>query len=503
MPESNTAEQDLQQLLLDGPNDIDSFLQLRSVQAQSAARRHELETLVVELAENPALGDTKLGKAAAALAVGVGLWALGRIEDALAALAAASGFEADYFVGRCYLEAGFYDRAAEALRSVTRAKAATKYVGALARAEAIARGGDPATALAELKALAKDHKDDPRVPYLMGVCHDLAGRHDDAIAAYEKAINIDPTFAHAIFRLGFNAALRGDDQKAREHYEAIVDDSPVYINALINLGCLYEDLRDYEKAIECFRRVLRMHPTHLRARLYLKDAHASLDTVYDEGRQRELDRQSKLLAIPITDFELTVRARNCLQHMNIYTLGDLVSHTEEELLAWKNFGDTSLQEIKEMLTVRNLHLGQTRDECLEIPSADELLAGEVPDHGGPVDEAVLLTPISDLNLSVRSRKCMERLGIATVGQLVAHAADELLASRNFGRTSLVEIAEKLTQLGLTLSEPEPPEGEGGEDEAEPEFDALAPEAPPEDLEEPEPAEDEAPADDEADDPDAE
>ncbi|NQT52749.1 hypothetical protein HQ576_11885, partial [bacterium] len=91
MPEANTAEQDLQQLLLDGPNDIDSFLQLRSVQAQSAARRRELETLVVELAENPALGDTKLGKAAAALAVGVGLWALGRIEDALAALAGASG----------------------------------------------------------------------------------------------------------------------------------------------------------------------------------------------------------------------------------------------------------------------------------------------------------------------------------------------------------------------------------------------------------------------------
>ena len=59
-------------------------------------------------------------------------------------------------------------------------------------------------------------------------------------------------------------------------------------------------------------------------------------------------------------------------------------------------------------------------------------------------------PIGDLALSVRSRKCMNRLQIQTIGQLLARTPDELLASRNFGVTSLNEIRLKLTEAGLRL-----------------------------------------------------
>ena len=59
-------------------------------------------------------------------------------------------------------------------------------------------------------------------------------------------------------------------------------------------------------------------------------------------------------------------------------------------------------------------------------------------------------PVSDLNLSVRARKCMNRLGINTLGELVQRTADELLESKNFGMTSLTEVREKLRQFGLTL-----------------------------------------------------
>ena len=58
--------------------------------------------------------------------------------------------------------------------------------------------------------------------------------------------------------------------------------------------------------------------------------------------------------------------------------------------------------------------------------------------------------VVDLNLSVRSRKCMARLNIQTVGQLTSRTADELLASRNFGVTSLNEIRAKLTEIGTRL-----------------------------------------------------
>ena len=59
-------------------------------------------------------------------------------------------------------------------------------------------------------------------------------------------------------------------------------------------------------------------------------------------------------------------------------------------------------------------------------------------------------PVSELNLSVRARKCMNRLNINSFGDLVRHTADDLLESKNFGMTSLNEVREKLRIYGLSL-----------------------------------------------------
>ena len=68
----------------------------------------------------------------------------------------------------------------------------------------------------------------------------------------------------------------------------------------------------------------------------------------------------------------------------------------------------------------------------------------------PDGQAVLDRPISDLNLSVRARKCMVRLGMTTIGELIRKTGDDLLECKNFGVTSLNEVREKLTQLSLKL-----------------------------------------------------
>ena len=68
-----------------------------------------------------------------------------------------------------------------------------------------------------------------------------------------------------------------------------------------------------------------------------------------------------MLDTPVTDFELSVRARNCLKKMNIRTLGDLLKVSEAELLSYRNFGETSLVEIKNMLSSKGLRLGQGVD----------------------------------------------------------------------------------------------------------------------------------------------
>jgi len=78
---------------------------------------------------------------------------------------------------------------------------------------------------------------------------------------------------------------------------------------------------------------------------------------------------------------------------------------------------------------------------------------------GEVDEAALEKPLADLELSERTSMCLGREGIKTIGELVSRTAEELLAIRNFGRTSLAEVTEKLAGLGLRLRQPQPEEAE--------------------------------------------
>ena len=58
--------------------------------------------------------------------------------------------------------------------------------------------------------------------------------------------------------------------------------------------------------------------------------------------------------------------------------------------------------------------------------------------------------MSEVALNVRSRRCIEQLGLVTVGELVQKSGEELLACPNFGQVSLNELKERLTELGLKL-----------------------------------------------------
>ena len=59
----------------------------------------------------------------------------------------------------------------------------------------------------------------------------------------------------------------------------------------------------------------------------------------------------------VDNLELTVRSANCLKHLDINYLGDLVQFSENELLRTPNLGKKSLTEIKELLEARGLRLG--------------------------------------------------------------------------------------------------------------------------------------------------
>jgi DNA-directed RNA polymerase subunit alpha len=56
---------------------------------------------------------------------------------------------------------------------------------------------------------------------------------------------------------------------------------------------------------------------------------------------------------PIEDLDLSVRAYNCLKRSNITKVGQILSMNEEDLLAVRNFGEKSLQELRERLLIKH------------------------------------------------------------------------------------------------------------------------------------------------------
>jgi DNA-directed RNA polymerase subunit alpha len=63
------------------------------------------------------------------------------------------------------------------------------------------------------------------------------------------------------------------------------------------------------------------------------------------------------LNMTLADLKLSVRAMNCLESENINTVRDLVSRNEDQLLEVRNFGETTLREVKEKLNELGLRLG--------------------------------------------------------------------------------------------------------------------------------------------------
>src|ERR1700734_2177022 len=188
-----------------------------------------------------------------------------------------------------------------------------------------------------------------------GTDSEKEGNHEKALDFYERALNENPDHELAAFRLAVLYDRRAEDAKAIELYERICTSAPVHLNALLNLAVLYEDNNHYDEAHRCLDAVLRTDPNHPRARLYMRDVESARSMYYDDDDRRGGNRNA-VLDIPVTDFELSVRSRNCLKKMNIRTLGDLLKTSEQELLSYKNFGETSLNEIKALLAQKGLRL---------------------------------------------------------------------------------------------------------------------------------------------------
>jgi len=74
------------------------------------------------------------------------------------------------------------------------------------------------------------------------------------------------------------------------------------------------------------------------------------------GSSLDMATEAKL-SMSLAELDLSVRATNCLESEEIHTVRDLVSKSEEELLEVRNFGETTLSEVREKLSDIGLKLG--------------------------------------------------------------------------------------------------------------------------------------------------
>jgi DNA-directed RNA polymerase alpha subunit len=131
-------------------------------------------------------------------------------------------------------------------------------------------------------------------------------------------------------------------------------------------------------------------------------------------------------AIRLDVARFSLRTRSVLENNNIATLGDLGRLSRKDLLTARNSGETVLDEILYVLCAPKTP-----------PQVNALLTAA---H----------VPIADVEISVRCRNELKKMGVETLADLSRMTKEELVASKGFGETSLAEIEELLNAHGLAL-----------------------------------------------------
>lgn len=439
---------DLTQVLAADDLTPESLLELRRTVHCSIEKRSQLEHLVADFGP---VAKKFSSENKAEVRRGSALWSLGRVEEAVKVLEPARASRERAFVLGCsFLDLGRAQDAQTMLKEALEAEsdnAPTK----LALLEARIKAGQYEDAEKMAGQMAKKFESSADYHYLQGLLRDMQGFYADAQEAYEKALELEPGHAKSLFRMAHMLDLRGEDARAVELYEQLRKMRPCNVNTMINLGTIYEDRGEYERAVECYKAVLEYYPNHSRAKLYYKDATASLSMFYDEDAARREQKMAQVLSQPVAEISCSPRVRTALQRLGVNTLGDLAAKSEEEFLGLPNFGRTSLREVKELLAAKGLSLvsgeGGTAAPAGEAPApAAPVAAGATP------NEETARKNLNEFEWSGRIRKVFEKLNLVNVGDLLKITEADLLKNKNLGMTSIKEIRKKLGQLGVAMRE---------------------------------------------------
>lgn len=113
---------------------------------------------------------------------------------------------------------------------------------------------------------------DAQLQYFIGLIRYSQNGNADALAAFRKAVSIDPKLAEAYYQAGETLARQDKDQEAIPEYQKAIELKPSYFDAWLGLGSAYFGMNNYPEAVRAFKEAARLKNTSIEAYINLGDA---------------------------------------------------------------------------------------------------------------------------------------------------------------------------------------------------------------------------------------
>jgi tetratricopeptide (TPR) repeat protein len=265
-----------------------------------------------------------------------------------------------------------------------------------------------------------------------GVAWSEKGDYDKAIQVYNEGIRIDPTYA-ALYALRGNAwSDKGEYDKAIQDYDEAIRIDRKCATFHYNRGVAWSAEGDYDAAIGDFTEAISLEPTFALAYNGRGLAWSNKGD-YDKAIQ---DYNEATRIDPTTFSTNFMRKVNALRAIHQRRMANLKAHSQM-LQSLPNESPSSRHpfDVKGPLTREPKPQAEPQQPATESREDKPVISRD---------------PVSELNLSLRTRKSLERLGIISLADLASRTAEELLAAKDFDETCLDEVREKLAQFNLVL-----------------------------------------------------
>jgi superkiller protein 3 len=132
--------------------------------------------------------------------------------------------------------------------------------------------------------------------YNKGITLNSVADHDEALAEFKKAVQVEPGFSKGHVNLGVTYSLLEDEDMALEAFKTAVEVDPEEPEGWRNLGITYRNLQDYDKAMDAYEHVVALDPEDT-------DAMESLGEMYlmDEDYAKALESFLKVAEVKKDD----------------------------------------------------------------------------------------------------------------------------------------------------------------------------------------------------------